>query len=445
VGIVGLIMTYSRGGWLAFLAGMITYIIAMPTRRYYYYSIIAIFILLIFWMPAGLGRAASIVDSEDLSISNRLMVWRGAAAMTCEHWFSGVGGAAFGVEYNAWYQPTGSKSRYATAVNNLLTLSSERGILILGLYLVACLGPWFIAWHYAYDSKKYWIFGILASQVTYFVSGLFTYNLTIWPITILFCILYFINVHFIFTCWRRGERIPLSRWLIPTIVCSFILCSGIMLYGFYQTLQLPVLCQKISITGNPFFQEAVFAEPQTHRLHGLIIFYHDAGHSIESDGQDIIRPLAKNGFSVLAVDYRARGLLGLEDVQWFNNWASHQKAFKDMPIWVMGTGLGGRLAILAACKVTRGIRGVSSIGSESEWPFSQLSPLDHLATLSCPLLIMHGRYDEAVPVEQAYQLYNLCKHYGKHSELTIYASADHDLIDQPDVLTRTTSFFQNCK
>jgi len=136
VGSVILILTYSRGGWIAYGFGLAFLAATAPRlRRVCAFCSIG-FLLGFILIPKALDRAGSVADQEDRSISNRIEVWKGALAMTAAHSFVGLRNDFFGTQFSAWYQPIKMNTRYGAALNNYLTISSEHGSIWLMFYLL---------------------------------------------------------------------------------------------------------------------------------------------------------------------------------------------------------------------------------------------------------------------------------------------------------------------
>jgi|GEM_PF-2322555 len=426
VGLTGLVLTYSRGGWIAFLSGLLFLGIVVSSQRKWYLWILIFFVAAIQLMPEASSRAISMTDENDLSVAHRIMVWRGAMAITARNWVEGCGVGNFGSEYSAWYEPLQTKAQYHTALNNLLTLGAERGIFSIALYLLATVVPFWVACIYAVRSNNTYILGLLATQVIFFTSGLFSYSLTIWDACGFFWLTHIRIVYYGITHLLRERIFSFSHSFLPPVYFTCTICLIIFATGAWQLRQLVVLPSAIP-TGNYAIGNAVLIKPQKGSINGLIIYYHDSDWDVITDGQEIIRPLASMGFDVITINCSDSGFKGLGIARYLNKWVASQPNFKDIPRYLLGSGLGGRLAILSACyDQDLRFRGVASIGAEADWPFPSLSPINHISTLSCPLLILHGRDDTEVAVDQAYRLKKLCDLNKQRSQLLIYDGVGHD-------------------
>lgn len=71
-----------------------------------------------------------------------------------------------------------------------------------------------------------------------------------------------------------------------------------------------------------------------------------------------------------------------------------------------------------------------SLGGEPEVVpevYRQVSPLNQVSRIKCPVLILHGKDDEDVPVAHAYKLAKALKEAGKEYELHVFENAGHGL------------------
>lgn len=126
----GLILTFSRGGLLAFFAGALIIIVfnrQLLTRARLTMMIVLPLLaaaFLIIQDNSGRFRATSLVN--DHSISNRGILWRAAPCMMADApggWGLGNSGDAF----KSWYQPLDRHENYRTLVSSHFTWLAEFG------------------------------------------------------------------------------------------------------------------------------------------------------------------------------------------------------------------------------------------------------------------------------------------------------------------------------
>lgn len=451
---LSLVRTYSRGGWIAFLAGVCVFLGSLHQWRRVPLLLIAIFLTLLLLVPDAADRSNPNAFGADRSVGNRILVWKGALAMTAAHWVSGVGDGRFGDEFTAWFQPVPMKTRYRSAINNYLTLSVERGIFALWGYLCLVLGVLWVAWLRAQRFQNPLALGAVSAQAVYLVSGLFTYCLTIWEVAWLFWALFAISAWQVFKETQRTWKMrwgltdstterfvskmnsvkfadagkTLFRAFAPPLSASTVICLWILIGGFRLRADLPTRAELFTFDKTGQHQPGVIVRPAQVAAKGVILWNHGKGGNIHEDGKDTLRYLAEKGFIVVSVDYRDNGMDGLEDVRALAKWIARQTEFESYPIGLAGFSLGARLSILTACyDPTPRLKAVASIGAAAEWPMPEISPLEHLYELKCPLLIVHGEADHVNSVDQAHEFERLCKRYRKPYEIFIVRGGSHHL------------------
>ncbi len=130
---VGLVLTYTRGAWLALAAALSLMILLL--RRWIWIVLVALIVGagVLMAPPEMLTRVDSIVNFEkDRSASNRLVLWPKAASLIADKPLAGYGFGGFGLLYGR-----GVEIRSAHAHNLLLDFALAIGIpgllLVLGL------------------------------------------------------------------------------------------------------------------------------------------------------------------------------------------------------------------------------------------------------------------------------------------------------------------------
>jgi alpha/beta superfamily hydrolase len=436
--LLGLALTYSRGGWLAFGCGMLLLALSGAGVRKLAILVFGVFLLLLLLVPKGAGRISSYADTEDRSILHRLMVWEGALAMSAEHWQCGVGEGQFGKNFSAWYQPLAMKTRYSAALNNYLTTAAERGIPVLWVYLLSIFCPLLAAWRLAWKRQQVLPLSVLAALAVFLVSGLFTYSLTFRQVTVFYWGLYALAVIWLIVQWwkSKDERHVIRAGGLQGAALAGVLALAVWFSGL-------VLLQKIPVVAHPLLcgeMRGWLVAPRHGNVRALWVYFYEKGDSAFEQGKQTLRPLAEKGVAVVCVDYRAGGRDGLADAREVMEWALAREEWKQLPVAVIGHGFGGRVAILANCgRIDRRVKGVVSIGAAAEWPFSDLAPVEHLAELQVPLLVIHGREDMTVNPGQALLLY---RGRGKAVYLSLYDAGHYFDDDQwSSVLDEAGHFF----
>lgn len=420
-GILGVALTYSRGGWVALAAGMIVVWVGAPRIRRPVSLLLGIFVVSIFLMPGGVNRTLSYADQTDLSILNRLEVWKGALAMLADNWQSGIGKDNFGSEFALRYQPPSMSTSYYAALNDYLTLAARYGVFALWTYLFCIMAPWATAWNHAKRRGDILIVGLLAAQVVFFVSGLFTYALTIWTVSIWFALLYLSVLAYIVSLWFGKKERFLWKKSVNFAALSALLSAVALGAGDYFSSKLPTTLEYCDITINGKSVPMFIAAPRNANVNGSVLYYKEKGTRLEDNAHYVLRELGAKGFIAAAPDYAESGLPGLEDVKSLNEWFEKNAAFDSAPRFIAGKGLGARLAIVSMClERFPKVQGVAAIESEAQWPFPDISPEARIQYLSCPLLIVHREGGGGVPLSEAFRLKELCDENGRQSELMTY-------------------------
>ena len=118
-------LTYSRGGYLAWLTVLAVYYFI--TRRKKVFVCLLIFFAVLVIIPAGVQRAASSANISEGSIANRLYLWRGALGTVAEFPVSGSP-YPIGDYYELQYMPPEINAEYRNFLNDILTLGGNYGL-----------------------------------------------------------------------------------------------------------------------------------------------------------------------------------------------------------------------------------------------------------------------------------------------------------------------------
>lgn len=140
----GVLVTFSRTGWLGVVVGVVVLIMTAPARRRILLLVLVVVLavaVLAFQPSLVLGRAASIGEVErDLSVATRYQMFHSAVDIIRDNWVLGTGLGAFDVAYPP-YRRLGTLT-YITKPHQLpLAMWAEMGIagLIAEIVLVATI------------------------------------------------------------------------------------------------------------------------------------------------------------------------------------------------------------------------------------------------------------------------------------------------------------------
>jgi putative inorganic carbon (hco3(-)) transporter len=181
VAFVALALTYVRGAWLGFAAGLA--VIGGSLRRgraVLFGGLVAVAVVLLL-LPGVRMRARSIGDPNDPTASERMLMWRSGVAIARDHPWTGVGPGQVKHVYPRYASPD-AVNKYRGHVHNApLQVLIERGILGLVAWL-AVFGAFFLeAWRIqrrlAEDSReRALVVGGVAATAGFLLAGLFEHN-----------------------------------------------------------------------------------------------------------------------------------------------------------------------------------------------------------------------------------------------------------------------------
>ncbi len=126
----GLVHSFSRGGFVALLAGLAILLAGfrkqLRTRRTIALALIAVTLIAASVLTGFASRLVSSSPGADGSVGNRLAIWKTVPRMMVDApggWGFGNSGATF----MGWYQPLERNERYLSLVNSHLTWLTESG------------------------------------------------------------------------------------------------------------------------------------------------------------------------------------------------------------------------------------------------------------------------------------------------------------------------------
>lgn len=171
---VCLLLTASRGGMLAAVAGLAC-VLAYAPRPWPKGKVLAMGLVVAGLTLVALKQTASSrymhgIGSEDHSITNRLLIWRQVPRMILDA-PTGWGFGNAGWAYMEWYQPIGRLEGYRTLVSSHLTWLVEGNWLVRIGYVLGWCVVFVFCWP---DAKSRWFSVALGSWVAFWVGALFS-------------------------------------------------------------------------------------------------------------------------------------------------------------------------------------------------------------------------------------------------------------------------------
>ena len=412
-----LAMTYSRGGYIALIAGIL--FVWGLSRNKWTLSFLVSFLVIILLTANGIDRVKSIGITEDGSISNRFLLWEGGLALIWNNMFSGVGADSVGKLYTAWYQPLSLSEAYATLINDYLTIAAAYGIFAIFAYLALILSGLWFGFRLWKTTRNPLLLSLLGAMIAYLANACFTTFYCHWKVYWLFCLLFIANTVFIgVACYLKKFRIAAKDILVPSCTALGI-CFAMLLGGFIVDRQIPysidrTICQ---IDGKAIDLSKAYPRTTTKAI--VVYLYSSDTDSYEKAVRRIARPLLAKGYAVFPVGVSS-GLDGLQVAKSVLQDASRESAKNKCKLFLMGQGDGAKHAIVAASSLnSTDLNAVVALGSPASWPFDEISPNLHVKDIKIPLLLVHDKNDELYPYTDSIALKNLCDKYGVPASLEI--------------------------
>jgi len=217
-----LIYTFSRGGILAVLTAGIPLLIWAPhpwprPRQIGIFVSLLLLLGAVIWVKAPARYFQGIIH-DDLSISNRLEIWKSVPAMIAnapEGW--GVGNS--GNAYIQWYQPLNRSERYRTLVNSHFTWLVEFGWPFRVLYLIGWSAIFVICWP---SKSARWRSVAFAVWVCFFVAAFFS---SVAEVAILWIVPLLFLCAAIFCRFAKRESPTMLQWAIASCIPTSILAA----------------------------------------------------------------------------------------------------------------------------------------------------------------------------------------------------------------------------
>jgi O-antigen ligase len=174
---LALVLTFTRGAWIGFLAGAITFL-ALRRARWVAYSVPVLIFLVIISPLAVFGRLVSTFDTQQSSNLDRIRMVEAGIEMIRDRPMVGVGPANVKQVYPLYRSDDAPRFRVPHLHNNIVQIWAERGLVaLLGyLFLVGYLIVYCLGRRGAGGSIRTFADAGVAIAVALFVAGLFEYN-----------------------------------------------------------------------------------------------------------------------------------------------------------------------------------------------------------------------------------------------------------------------------
>ncbi len=419
-----LVMTYSRGGYVAFGIGLVSLAVLGCRRASILFG--GIFVMLLMIVPEASARAASFNVTQDLSIWNRLVLWKSACEICVDNPLFGVG-RPVGEVFMAWYQAMESGQIYRTAVSDYLTIGARYGLPVLMLYCGTLFFVIIGLARKAHRGQSYLVVAVMAGVTSYTVAAVFS---TFYTTSLLVCS--FLSVLVLGSVVVALEGMTectkvLRLSIVPLGVVCFLLC-GIGMWN-RPVSRLRYAYQRGD--GAEYVIACVGREP----VQGAVVYLFDQSEqSLESEGRRTVRHLLRPGWPVVEIGItsdkvgyeHARRLVG--------KLVDGTMVGPVNRIALIGQNCGGRFAFLLGEEFPT-VEKVATIGAYASWPITELSPSGRVGGTNRPeVLILNGDSDWRTDVEQALALKTICMERNIPCHVRIVPGVGNDLEGQRPVI-----------
>jgi O-antigen ligase len=182
VGLVGLAVTFVRGAWVGFAAGVLILAASIRRgRRLLLGGVVALSLGLLL-LPGVRDRVRSIADPSDPTSSERVHMWRSGLAMARDHRLTGVGPRQVGRVYPDYAAPEVIHKHRRALHSTPIQILVERGVLGLAAWAAIFVAFFARVWPLARrldaagDPRHPIVSGAQAAVTGFLVAGLTEYN-----------------------------------------------------------------------------------------------------------------------------------------------------------------------------------------------------------------------------------------------------------------------------
>ena len=178
--LVAFALTYVRGAWIGFAAGVLLLVAAMRRHRAVLLAGLVVLAIGLLLLPGVRGRARSIADRADPTSSDRVHMWKSGLAMARDHWLTGVGPAQVKRVYPDYAAPEVVNKHRGHLHNTPIQILVERGVPGLAAWLWL-FGAFFVraarlARRAVPARERTLVLGAIVAVAGFVVAGLFEHN-----------------------------------------------------------------------------------------------------------------------------------------------------------------------------------------------------------------------------------------------------------------------------
>ena len=180
VTLAGFALTYVRGAWLGFAAGVVALVASRRRHRVALLAGLAVLAAVLLLLPGVRGRARSIADTADPTSSDRVHMWKSGLAIARDHPMTGVGPGQVKRIYPQYAAPEVVHKHRGHLHNTPIQILVERGSLGLAAWLWLFVAFFVRAARVRRRAGEPRDHALLTGAVTaiagFLVAGLFEYN-----------------------------------------------------------------------------------------------------------------------------------------------------------------------------------------------------------------------------------------------------------------------------
>ncbi|MCQ2403552.1 MAG: O-antigen ligase family protein [Lentisphaeria bacterium] len=301
--VVLLALTYSRGSYVAF--GGVSLAAAIcgwwrERRRVLHFWLPVAFLLLVLCVPSGGKRVGSIASPrEDLSIANRLTLWRGGTIVLTHHWLTGLGADCVSPAhgYTVWLQPLEKNEIYRAFISDVVTTAVCRGLPVTGAIFTVMLWLFLGVFDIWRKSGRMDVLWMLCAPVAFLVCGIFNTCCSEPILVECFIALNLILAVMLVIAKCRHCPTHLLRNAIVACAVSALGCVTLFAIGVVTEQTAPWTVAPIPVDGQELPSRICLTPRKCTVVLREVLFFSD---NVEGCARSALLPLASHGVRVQA-------------------------------------------------------------------------------------------------------------------------------------------------